>query len=261
MERVPLSVVILTKNEERNIKDCLESVFGWADEIIVIDDESVDRTVEIVQRYTDKVFIKKMDIEGRHRNWAASKAKNDWVLMIDADERVTPELQEEIDEILSKNDKKIVAYWIPQKAYLGSKWLRYGGWNAPHIKFYNKNYLKWKEDLAEVVHCGIEIKKGFQGRNLRSYLIHYNYKNIESFISKVNRQTTLQAIKWYLQGRKMSLLHGAWRSLDRFWRRYVRKKGYRDGYYGFVAAVLSGFYEFAAYSKLREIREKGTYLE
>lgn len=261
MEKVRISVVILTKNEEENISDCLESVYGWADEIIVVDDESEDNTLEIAKKYTEKVFIRKWDIEGRQRNWAVSKAKNDWVLMIDADERVTEELKKEIEEILSKNNKKIVAYWIPQRAYLGNKWLRYGGWDAPHIKFYNKNHLKWKEVPEDVVHCGIEITKGFLGATLKNPLIHYNYKNIEDFIDKVNRQSTLEAVKWYLKGRRISLIHGLWKALDRFWRRYVRKKGYKDGFYGFVAAFLSGFYQFVAYSKLREINEKGTYLE
>ena len=84
---IALSVVIITKNEEKNIKDCVESVKGWADEIVIVDDDSNDRTREIALEYTDKILLRKMDIEGRHRNWAYQQAKNDWVLSLDADER------------------------------------------------------------------------------------------------------------------------------------------------------------------------------
>src|SRR3989338_6022181 len=94
---IGLSVVILTKNEERNIQGCLDSVANLANEIVVVDDESTDRTVEISRNYTDKIFIKKMDIEGRHRNWAYAQTKNTWVLSLDADEIATAELKEEID--------------------------------------------------------------------------------------------------------------------------------------------------------------------
>src|SRR3989338_6432722 len=94
--KIPLAVVVITKNEESNIEDCLRSVNDWADEIVVVDDESTDKTVEIARRFTDKVFLKKMENEGRHRNWAYARAKNEWVLSLDADERVTEELKQEI---------------------------------------------------------------------------------------------------------------------------------------------------------------------
>ncbi|TAM36249.1 glycosyltransferase family 2 protein, partial [bacterium] len=92
-----LSVVVLTKNEEACIADCLTSV-KWAPEIIVVDDESTDKTVEIVKQYTDRIFFRKMDIEGKHRNWAYAQARNPWVLSLDADETVTPELKIEIEK-------------------------------------------------------------------------------------------------------------------------------------------------------------------
>lgn len=260
-DKVNVSVVMIVKNEESNIREVLEGVKDWADEIVIVDDESTDNTCQVAQEYTDKIFKRKMDLEGKQRNWAVSKAKNDWVMFIDADERMTPELQNEIGEVLSKNDGKTIAYWIPRKNYLGDYWLKYGGWYpAPHIKLYNKNYLKWKEVPADVVHPGIEIAEGFRGATLKNHLIHYNFKNIEDFIAKVNRQSTLEAIKWHIQGKKLGLIHGLWKGFERFWKRYIYKKGFKDGYYGFVAAVLSGFYQFAAYSKLKEIK-KGIYVD
>ena len=94
---VALSVVIIAKNEKNRIKDCLENVYGWADEIVVVDDESTDDTRDIAAKFTDKIFIRRMDLEGRHRNFGASKAKNDWILLLDCDERITDDLKKEID--------------------------------------------------------------------------------------------------------------------------------------------------------------------
>ncbi|MBU3958280.1 MAG: glycosyltransferase family 2 protein, partial [Candidatus Omnitrophica bacterium] len=103
---INLSVVILTKNEEKDIGDCLESVAGWANEIVIMDDESTDKTIDIASQYTDKIIVRKMEIEGRHRNFAYSKAKNLWILSLDADERVTPELRKEIEEALKANPRE-----------------------------------------------------------------------------------------------------------------------------------------------------------
>jgi glycosyltransferase involved in cell wall biosynthesis len=254
-----LSVLMITKNERHNIKECLDTVQGWADEIIVVDDESSDNTLQAARQYTDNVHTRKMDLEGRQRNWAVSKARNDWVMFIDADERVTKELQGEINEILSKAESNIVAFWIPRKNYLGNFWLRHGGWYpAPHIKLYNKHHLKWMEVPADVVHPGIEITKGYQSANLKNHLIHYNFKDIEDFINKVNRQSTLEAMKWHLQGKRITLMHGLWKGFERFWKRFIYKKGFKDGYHGFAASFLSGFYQWAAYSKWREIKEKAS---
>lgn len=260
-DRPKLSLAVITKNEEHNIRECLESGKDWVDEMVVVDDQSTDRTCAIAGEFTEKVFIRKMDLEGRHRNWAVSQASYDWVIWLDADERLTPELKQEIDEILSAADGKTVAFWIPSKNYLGSTWLRYGGWSAAHIRLYHKHFVRWKELAEDVVHPGIEIAEGYRGAELKKPLLHYNFKDIEDFIQKMNRQSTLEAVKLHLQGKDLSLLHGLWRAFDRFWKRYVYKMGFRDGYYGFIAAFLSGFYQLAAYSKLREIKEKGLYLE
>ena len=100
MGKPPLSVVVLTKNEEKNIEDCLKSIYGWADEIIVVDDESTDKTVEIAKKFTGRVLHRKMENEGIHRNWAYQQAKNEWVLSLDADEAVTEELKREISAVL-----------------------------------------------------------------------------------------------------------------------------------------------------------------
>lgn len=259
--QVKLSFVIIVKNEQANIREVLDSVKGWVDEIIVVDDESTDDTCQIASEYTDKIYKRKMGLEGKQRNWAVSVAKNDWILTLDADERMTAALKKEIEEVLSNHDGKTMAYWIPQQSYIGDYCLRYGGWDGPHIKLYNKNFLRWKEIYQDVVHPGVEIAPGYQGAKLKNPFIHYTFKNIEDFINKVNRQSTLEAIKWHRQGKKISLFIGLWRGYERFWKRYFYKRGRKDGFIGFAAAFLSGFYQFAAYCKFREIKSRGIYLD
>jgi len=120
-----LSVVTIAHNEEARIESCLKSTEGWRDEHIIVDDYSTDRTVELARKYTDKIFQRKMDIEGAHRNWAYQKARNEWVLSLDADEQVTEELKKEISEAISGNTE-FNAYSIPLKTYIGDYWVQHG---------------------------------------------------------------------------------------------------------------------------------------
>ena len=258
---VPLSVIIIAKNEEKRIKECLESVYSWAAEIVIIDDESTDKTCDIARPYTDKIFRRHMDQEGKQRNFGASKASYDWILILDCDERPTLELKTEIANIIENPVANTVAYWVPQINYLGDVQLKYGGWSNPHIRLYDRRYVRWSEAAHDLVHPGLKVDPDKLGGNLKSSMIHYGFANIEDFIRKVNRQSTLEAVKWHLDGRNMSRGKAMWRTVDRFFRRYIGKKGHKDGYLGFVAAVLSSFYEFAAYSKYLEIKKNGAYLD
>jgi glycosyltransferase involved in cell wall biosynthesis len=257
---LPLSIVIIAKNEQHRIKECLESVHGWASEIIIVDDESTDQTCSIASAYTNRIFKRAMDLEGRQRNFGVSKTSNDWVMMLDCDERPTPELKKEIESLIANPPEKYVASWIPQICYVGDVHIKYGGWSNPHLRLYNKNHVRWNEGEHDVVHPGMKIDPGYTGGNLKQSLIHYNYRNIEDIFGKVNRMSTLEALKWHLDGRKMSQGKAMWRTIDRFFRRYIGKKGYKDGYLGFALSLSSALYEFEAYSKYMEIREKGYYL-
>src|SRR3989338_5237494 len=127
MKDVPITIVIITKNEETNITGCLESI-KWAREIVIVDGFSTDKTVEIAKRYTDKIFSREMDVEGRHRNFAYAKATQEWVLSLDADERVSPELCKELKHVLTKNDPHIAGYAIPVKTFVGKRWIRHSGY-------------------------------------------------------------------------------------------------------------------------------------
>lgn len=244
-----LSVVILTKNEESCIAVCLESV-KWADEIIVVDDESTDKTMEIVKKYNARIFSRKMDIEGKHRNWAYAQAQNQWVLSLDADEVVTPELRIEIIQAIEFGD--FVAYDIPLRNFIGNYWVKHGGWYpASKVRLFQKDKFKYEESE---VHPRAFID-GACG-HLKSDIIHRGYPDLEHFLNSVNRQSTLEAVKWIKTKRKMTLLWASWRAVDRFFRRYIRKESYKDGMYGFIIAFFDTLYQILSYAKFREMQNK-----
>jgi glycosyltransferase involved in cell wall biosynthesis len=246
-EKASLSVVVLTKNEEQRIAACLDSV-KWADEIIVVDDESTDRTVEIARRYTNKVLIRKMDIEGKHRNWAYAQAKNTWVLSLDADEVVTQELRQEIEKTL-KNNPAENGFTIRRRNYIGDYWVKYGGWYpSSQLKFFRKDKFRY-EEVSVHPRAFMDEPCG----HLKSDIIHYSYRNLEDFFSKLNNQTTREAQKWFAQNKPMTLGRFVYRSIDRFIRTYVGRRGYKDGFIGFLVAFNASLYQFISYLKYREI--------
>jgi len=287
--KLPLSVVVITKNEENNIADCLKSVAGWADEIIVIDDESRDRTVEIAKSYADKVLHRRMDNEGTHRNWAYGQARNEWVLSLDADEIVSAELREEIagiffifplpsakggsasggnpphkgEGIIKLNssprsgggkvggvDNQFHAFSIPLRNYIGNYWVQHSGWYpAGKLRLFMKSRFKYEE---VPVHPKVFLD-GNTG-HLTKDIIHKGYPDFEHFLASLNRQTTLEAVKWIQTGRQMSLGRAVWRTIDRFPRVYFGKKGYKDGFIGFMIAFLASLYQVMSYAKYWEMK-------
>ena len=256
MSKAQLSVVILAKNEETRIGDCLKSVVGWADEVIVVDDESSDKTEAVAQELGARVYVRRMDIEGAHRNWAYAQASHDWVFSVDADERVTPELKQDIARLLASNPEHN-AYTVPRRNFIGDYWIRWGGlYPSPQIKLIRKDKFKWEE---VEVHPRA-LLEGSCG-HLHSDLIHYTYRNWHDFLRKLNTQTDLEARKWYkvfLENPKkarykMNLIHALWRTVDRFIRAFFAKRGYRDGFIGFIVAYFSSLYQIVSYAKYREL--------
>ncbi|MDD3295899.1 MAG: glycosyltransferase family 2 protein [Candidatus Omnitrophica bacterium] len=258
---VNLSIVIIAKNEASRIEECLKSVAGWASEIILVDDESSDSTRQIASRYTDRVLVRKMDIEGRHRNWAYSQAKNTWILSLDADERVTGELREEIETILAK-DPGACAFTIPRKNFLGDYWLRRAGqYPSAQLKLFRRDKFRWEE-------VEVHPRAFLDGKcaHLTQPLLHYTYRNFGDFLKKLNSQTTLEAKKWLKvyqdnpkkANYKMNFVHAVWRFNDRFFRAYLRKQGFRDGFIGFMISFFSALYQIIAYAKYWEMKQKLT---
>ncbi|MFH1641091.1 MAG: glycosyltransferase family 2 protein [Candidatus Omnitrophota bacterium] len=247
----PVSVVVITRNEETNIKDCLKSVHGWADEIIVVDDESIDSTLAIAKKYTDKIFIRKMDVEGIHRNWAYTQAKNDWVLSLDADEKVSEELKREITDVLSK-ETEYTAFSIPLRNYIGSYWVRYGGWYpAGKLRLFRKDKFRY-EEVKVHPRVFLDGKCGHFSKDI----IHKGYPDFAHFLESINKQSTLEAEKWIAGRRNMTRIHIIWRTVDRFFRRYIRKKGYKDGLYGFMVAFFDSLYQILSYAKYIDFKNK-----
>jgi glycosyltransferase involved in cell wall biosynthesis len=245
---VPISVVVIAKNEEENIADCLASA-AFADDIVVVDDSSVDKTVEIARRYTSHILERKMDIEGRHRNWAYEQAQNEWVFSLDADERITPELANEL-AVLVAGAPKACVYHVPIKNYLGSYWVKYGGWYPGRKdRFFKKGCFKYEE--AEV-HPRVFVQ-GARGK-LNGDILHYSYRGFADFVNSVNAQTTLEARKWNRDGRRVGFGKAMWRGTDRFFRAYIAKKGYKDGFIGFVVALFAGAYQLLSYAKYWELK-------
>ncbi|MBN2483562.1 MAG: glycosyltransferase family 2 protein [Candidatus Omnitrophica bacterium] len=262
MEFTPVSVVIITKNESGRIADCIRSAAAWADEIIVVDDESSDDTITQAKNLGAHVCSRKMEIEGRHRNWAYQQAKNDWVFSLDADERLTAQLKEEIS-LLLKGTPEHAAYTVPRKNHLADYWIRWGGmYPAPQIKLFRKQKFKWEE-------VEVHPRAFLEGTcgHLTGDLIHYTYRDWTDFLRKLNTQTTLEAKKWIKVSRsdprkaayKMNTLHALWRTADRFFRAFIAKKGYRDGFIGFMVAYFSSLYQIVSYAKYRWMKTRGDF--
>jgi len=256
MEKINLSVVVLTKNSENIIEDCLKSIYDWAGEIVVVDDMSTDKTLEIVKKYTDRVYIRKWDREGAHRNYAYSLAKFDYILSLDSDERATPELRDEIIAIF-KEGPKYVGYNIPHRNFIGDYWIKYGGWypNAK-LKMYAKKEFRYEEEAE--YHPRAFLKGPTY--TLKSDIIHYAYRNFQNLFSKLNHQTDFEAKKWVRDGRKMSFGRCMVKAISRYIKFYYVKKGKKDGFIGFMMALASSAYQLMTYAKYWELKNRDTQL-
>ncbi len=251
-ERVPLSVTIVTKNEEKRIRDCIESV-RWAEDILVIDDGSTDNTVSIARSLGARIIPREGEKinEGKFRNGTLEKAKFDWVLKLDADERVTLELAAEIKSLFNQSPQ-YRGYAIPRRNYIGSYWVKYGGWYpARQLVLFNKQYFRWEE---VEVHPRVFLD-GPSGQ-LENDIVHFSYRDFTHFFEKSNQQTTWEAQKWLKERRKIGPILCARKMADRFFKTYFLKQGYRDGFMGFAVAVFNGLYQFASFAKYWELQRE-----
>lgn len=250
--KAPLSVVVIAKNEERRIEDCLGSV-AWAEERIVVDDESKDRTVEIITRLGAKVFQRPMDIEGRQRNFGFSQCTQPWILSLDADERVTPELAQEIREALIQNvgRSEIVGFAIPIRTYIGSRWIRGAGYYpARKTRLFRKGRFRYEE-------ARVHPRALYDGKilDLKGDILHYSCANLGEFLTKFNRETSLEAEKWILDRRSVSFPSILRRMVDRFLKNYFFKGGWKDGTLGYVMSLFHSYYQLLSYAKYCEMRD------
>ncbi|MDI6736609.1 MAG: glycosyltransferase family 2 protein [bacterium] len=244
-----ISVIIITYNEEENIKECLESV-KWADEIIVVDSFSSDKTVQIGKEYTDKVIQKEFSGDGPQRQVALNLATKDWILNLDADERVSKELKEEILSKINNHRLTASAYYIPYKFYWLGKPLRFGRFGVEkHVRFFRRDKGRYS---THIVHSKVEVE-GKIG-HFKNHIFHFSYKDIEDYFTRLNQYTTLSAVKKFNEGKKAHF--------DQFFPpvdfciRYFLKLGFLDGMPGFLYAWFSSFHRFVKYAKLWELWQK-----
>lgn len=253
-----LSVVIAAKNEERIIGECLEAV-RWADEIVFVDDASTDRTVEIARRYTPNVFIN--DSRGDfhvNKNLGLEKARGEWVLTIDADEIVTPELAEEIRRTIA--DTPLRGFELNRRNYFLGRWIRGCGWYPDRsLRLFRKGVARWF--LAEEgIHRPPEMPAGEPSGLLKNDFIHYSYHSLEQYFNKFNLYTTLCARQENKNGKIVSWERMPWDffiyPLLLFVRKYVLLQGFRDGFRGFFISCSSSFVVFVTMCKVWEMQRK-----
>lgn len=244
-----ISAVIICKDEEDNISDCLQSV-NWIDEIIVVDSGSQDKTVEIAKQFTDKVFFKEWNGYTEQRKFALDFVKTEWVLVLDADERCTSELKKEILTELSSNEAKD-GYRIPRKSFFLGKWIKHSGWYPGYqTRFFKKSKAKVTERL---VHEGYEIN-GSLGV-LNSDILHYTVQSLSDFMTRVNHYSTLAAAE-KLNKKRVGLKDVLIRPPLAFIREYIFKRGFLDGIHGLMVAHFNAITNALTYMKIWEMQNK-----
>jgi glycosyltransferase involved in cell wall biosynthesis len=242
-----LSAYVLTLNEEGKIRDALASI-RWADEIVVVDSCSTDRTVQICQEFTEKIYQCEFDGFGRLRNRALELVTHDWVFSLDADERVTPALRDEIKRELERPTAD--AFFIPRKNIFLGRWIKHGGWYPDYRQpqLFNKRQFRYREDL---VHEGFEMSG--QVGYLRGHVLQVPFRNLGQFLQKMSRYSTLMAQQMVRNGRTFRTHQLLSHPLFAFFKMYVVRQGFRDGMAGLVLALLYGYYSFVKYAKLWEL--------
>jgi glycosyltransferase involved in cell wall biosynthesis len=245
---VQVSVIVITKNEEANIAACLESV-RWADEIIVVDSQSTDKTIEVAKKYTTKIFIMEWKGYSVAKNYAIEHAINKWIFSIDADERVTPELAEEIQNIVNNQANNSNAYEVGRKAYFLGKWIRHCGWYPSYVvRLFRSSTGRYNESR---VHEKFEVS-GKIGR-LKHDLTHLTDTNLHHYFSKFNTYTSLAAQDLSDKTRRFAITDIIFKPMFTFLKMYVFRLGFLDGIHGFILCSLSALYVFTKYAKLWEI--------
>jgi len=245
-----LSVVVITKNEEHNIVRCLDSV-KWAEEIILIDSNSTDRTLEIARSYGAKVCSQPWRGYGYAKREGVNQAMGTWILSIDADEEVSPELAAEIKGILSKTTP-YAGFYIPRKTNFLGRWIRHSGWYPDLVL---RLFLKAKGNFNNVIVHEKVLLEGKTG-HLMGELRHYSYPSLEHYLDKFNRYTTLGAEEAHRNGKRPSWFDIVVRPPVSFFKHYISRQGFRDGIEGFIISVMSAIAVLVKYAKLRDITKK-----
>ncbi len=250
--RTTLAVCIITLDEEDRIGDCLDSV-SWADELLVVDSGSTDRTVAIAREKGARVVVREWPGYAAQKNFALEQVAADWVLSIDADERVTPELAAEIRGLLADPPEQIVGASLPRRTWYLGRWIRHGGWYPDRkVRLVRRGRGRWD---GESIHERL-VAEGAT-RKLQGDLLHFTYRGIADHLRTIDRFTTESAREMAARGRSGALFGMIVNPPLKFLKMYLLKAGFLDGSPGFAVAVLGSYYVFLKYAKLWELRREG----
>ncbi len=246
---ISISGVIITYNEERNLARCLNSIKDVVDEIIIVDSFSTDNTVLIAREHNARVITHQFDGYGEQKNYATQQASHDWILSLDADETLTPELQQSILEIKKKPDSNV--YQMSRLTNYCGKWIRYCGWYPDkQTRLYNRTKGRWEEMK---VHEYWRLNNSEeQVGSLKGDILHYSFRSLAEHLKKIEKYSELAA-RAAVEAGKDTTLFQVWGSPKwHFFNEFIIKRGFLDGFYGFVICRLSAYATFIKYSKIRQ---------
>lgn len=247
-----ISAVIITKNEEKNIAQCLQSLIEVVKEIVVIDAYSTDKTIEIAEKIGAKVFQKEWKGYSQNKNFGNDLAKNDWILSIDADEVLSPELITSIHELTLENSK--VYSFNRLNNYCG-QWIKYSNWHPDwKIRLFNKKQVTWSGDF---VHEKLTFDKHITVVRLAGLLYHYSYQNSEDHWQRIEKYAQLSAQQLFQDGKKATFVKLWLSPIARFIKTYFFKKGFLDGKAGWIISVRNAYLVNRKYRLLQEMQTKG----
>jgi glycosyltransferase involved in cell wall biosynthesis len=242
-----LSVTVIALNQEANIGPCLESA-SFADEIVVVDSGSTDRTLELARAYTDRIFTIPWQGFAGTKNFALSQARMDWVFSLDTDERVPPALREEIQAVVQA-DGPLAGYRVPRKNYFCGCWIRRLGWYPDYtLRLFRRTQGRFRE---REVHEEVEVT-GPVGV-LQTPLEHYTYASVSDYVTRMDRYARLAAMELAKQGRRPYPGELLWRPFFTFLNLYLVRRGFLEGTQGYTLAALQSMYNFLKYYYLREL--------
>jgi len=245
---VKISAVIITYNEAERLPAALKSLEGIASEIIVVDSHSTDETVRIARHFGCRVFERDWTNYADQKNFGQNQATYPWILSLDADERLSPELRQEIISLLP-TEPDCAGFSVPRRVFYLGRWIRHGGWYPDRrVRLFRRNRARWE---GEFVHEKLVIEG--EVKKLRGDLLHFPYRHITDHMRRINLFSELGAKKLYAGRKKCRWYHLVFLPPLRFLRNYIFLGGFLDGFPGLVIAVLSSYAIFARYAKLREI--------
>lgn len=251
--KLPLSLIVITLNEEKNIERCLRSV-PFASDILILDSGSTDRTVELARKLGARTLQEPWRGFARQKTRATALARHDWVLSLDADEALSDQAQKEILTLFSSGGDDplpdVDAFSFPRQAYYLGRWMKHSGmYPDRQVRLYHRARAQWKDAR---VHEKIEAKNV---RKMTGDILHWPFEDISAQIATINRYSNLRAADLLERGEKYCAIKMVTKTVSKFFETFILKRGFRDGQEGLIAAMVSAFATFLRWSKLRELQQ------